>query len=362
MRILSNFLSSNVERRFEFGRMEDRDRIMIRALISPDGLLDETTLPDNILSMDGIQLPATDVAKGAFDIMRSMFEQKSAKSILRNSPVLGVMTNSLQMNAFADMLHHGEKFLVALNAGVMLRVTVSAYRLFGFRERELGGMVGNGMSCFSDDESFPIPLVLDRRKEALRCAMYATVAIFCHEIAHCFRGHLGASKMRLSEDYSESLYMEPSNFSERRAMELDADEMAGEFLTDIFFGQHKENGDLLVSTDSKVRFDSLATGALLALSLTHRSDVYLSGHTRAYVMLGGLLTKCAAMKSPTGQSSSEYLTALLDRIVSQMNAAGIPPNDGNVTFAEEYPLLVNDLNVLSALRSSWLANRPDWPK
>lgn len=341
--------------------MEDRDRKMIRALIEPDNLLGESNLPDDILQMSGTKIPAADVAQGAFRIMRSMFEQKSAKTILRNSPVLGVMTDSLHMNAFATMLHCGEKFLVAVNAGVMLRATVSAYRLFGYREHKLGGPVVCGSSRFSNEEEFHIPLKVLRRKEALRCAMYATVAIFCHEIAHCFRGHLGTSKMRLSEDYLGAAHgTDRAGVAARRAMEVDADQMAGQFLTDIFFPMHKKNGDLLDSSDSKARFDSLATGVLLALSLTHRSEIYFSGHSRAYLMLGGLLTRCASSKSNAGPSATKYLVCLLDGLVAEMSAAGIPPNDGGILFTDEYEQLKRDIEALNTLAPSWLKNRPDW--
>lgn len=361
MRKLIEIFYPRRRRCFEFGRMEDRDRKMIRALLAPDGLLDENSLPDDILSMAGTQLPAAKVAKGAFDIMRSMFEQSSAKSVLRDSPVLGVMTDSLEMNAFADMLHHGEKFVVAVNAGVMLRATVSAYRLFGYREHQLGGMVGRGVSRFSNGEAFLLPLDLGRRKDALRCAMYATVAIFCHEIAHCFRGHLGASKMRLSEGGLDAAHRRDALcVAERRAMEVDADEMAGAFLTDIFFAEHKEDGDLLVSQQGKLRFESLAAGVLLALSQTHRSEIYFSGHARAYIMLGGLLTKCASIRARAGESPAEYLTGVLDGLVSQMRAAGIPPNDGGILFRDEYLSLMNDIDVRNGCVSSWLRNRPDW--
>jgi len=290
-----------------------------------------------------------------------MFEQKSAREVLKYSPVIGVMTNSLDMNAFAMMLHLGEKFLISVNAGVVLRVTVSAYRLAGFQDGELGKNVVNASSRFSPGQDFPLPVDPERRKRALRCAMYATVAIFCHEIAHCFRGHLGKSKMRLNEEFLGSAGEVGRAADEvRSAMEFDADEFSGRFLTDIFFQKQKERGDLLHDADRVAEFESIAAGVLIALCLTRKSSIYLSGVTRAFVILIGVLTSCASAGTRDGQRPMKYLNDLLERLQAEMTAAGVEMNDSGVTMLDEKEELKRNMDVRDEAVASWLSNRPDW--
>lgn len=346
---------------FEFGSVEERDRMQIREVIAPGKLLDESCLPADVLVSGHSALPAVEVAKASFDIMRSMFEQPSAVAVLKRSPVIGVMTDSLDMNGFAMMLHLGEKYLISLNAGVMLRVTVSAYRLFGYREQQLGRQFMIGSARIWPNTTFPLPVDTTLRKELLRSAMYATIAIFSHEIAHCFRGHLGKSKMKLTEEFSAA----PSNPEGRAddvrlAMEVDADEFSGRFLTDIFFRGSKGRGDFLLDINRKAEFESVATGVLLALSFAPKSRFYLSGKTRTFLILSGLLLACGNGGPGDGRTSAQYLLSLIDRLSDEMVAAGIEVCNRDVTIADERTELARALDARSAHLQSWLNNRPDW--
>ena len=350
---------------FEFGPIDQRDRILLSVVLSKGqgNLLQDQPLPEGILQSLGTSLDGREVARRVFQIFQRFFEQPTAKTLLKDAPVVGVMTDALYVNGRASRLHTGEpKHYVNVTAGTMLTGMVSIYRLIGNQTLRLLGpkAVQDATSSYHNGDIFPIPRSLEIRKQALRCAIYGTIAVFCHELAHVFRGHTTYLSSKLSLDYLEETSSASSNAVTRvrRLMEVDADEFAGKFIADILFPKFVSNRTLLDDREGTRRFLNVAAGVLaLYLGFGEGDNVYYSGSVRAYVVLGSLLQRC----SNDSESSAWLLEQIEDIQSDMMKAELVDASNVKLDLDELDDLLKVTIPARNAIAADWINLRP-WGK
>ncbi len=330
---------------FEFGPILQRDRKQLSANLrynNQGDLLKDNALPSNILQSSSTPLNASAVANSVFFIFQHLFKKRTVRKFLKHQPIVGVMSNSLAVNGLAGRLHNGEsKHYVNVTAGTMLQGTVALYRLFGDQTfQQNGGLeVLDATSCFYQDESFHIPKNLAIRKYAMECATYGALAVFCHELAHVFRGHtsLMSSKLGIGMLDETALPTSSTHIDLRRLIEIDADDFAGKFLADILFPTFLKNRDLLTDKDGTNKFLQVSAGVLaLYLGFGTGNSVYYSGFVRANLVLSSLLLRCSNDKS-----SASWLRGQIAQIQKDMISAKLISNNHIANYDHEIHDLIN---------------------
>ena len=311
------------------------------------------------MQVNNKQVDAIPIATAAFANIRRGFN--SAWRLFRPGHLCGFLTDSPDTNGLAWRVQLGEEtYGVAVTVGTLIGTVTSAYRLLCLPAVEPNVAVGGTLNASSEwlgIPEFSIPGSKQRRDVGVRYASYGLYAVFLHELAHVFRGHLnyiveGDPHFSLDEQHV------PSTFEQKRLrlyVETDADEIAGRMLAKLALKPHLGN-DLLGSPEGRQTAFDLLVGVTLTFSgFRAVKDCYHSGVLRAYVFMGALMQECGVEQ----KHGARWLEERVSAVQELMHKCGILDEDAPKYSAQEaQELLHSTLPAMRQAQLEWLDRRP----
>lgn len=346
---------------FEFGEIEQRDRIAARPVLATrhGNPLSERIEPLIVMQVDDKQVDAIPIATAAFANIRRGFN--GAWRLFRPGHLCGFLTDSPDTNGLAWRVQLGEEtYGVSVTVGTLIETVTSAYRLLCLPAVEPGVAVGGTLNASSEwlgIPEFSIPGSKQRRDIGVRYASYGLYAVFLHELAHVFRGHLNAfgegdPHFALDEQHV------PSTFEQKRLrlyVETDADQIAGRMLAKLTLKPYLGN-DLLGSPEGRQTAFDLLVGVTLTFSgFPAVKDCYHSGVLRAFVFMGALMQECGVEQ----KQGARWLEERVSAIHELMHKCGILDEYAPKYSAQEAQELVHStLPAMLQAQREWLDRRP----
>ena len=342
---------------FQFGKLTQPERVELSAHLTRIGTpIDENNLPKGVLSSEGQEIDATAVAKDAFKLVSGLFESPAVLTTLSKAPLVGVMTDSLGVNGISGQLRTSRKCYLSITAGTFLKGLIALYRMEGTRQVSIGGAVLQAQSILFPGETFAIPHEVDARYDAMRCAMYGTLAVFCHELAHLFRGHCAF----LRQTWGLDSYLEHSNapsgeIQVRRMMEIDADDTSGSFLAQLLFADRRTDGKLLESPTDLERFRQLVRGVCALYTGFEANQIYMSGAARAFLVSTRLAMDCGF---PHPEAARFAMAAVEQNAADMLSSTLVHRRQFDGLNEEVRELLNTTLPQIASCAQQWIACRP----
>lgn len=307
--LLSHPLAQRNKRNpFEFGNVRTQDRILAAVRVELNGqgrLLGADGVLDSGLTIPNGTPPGINSARLAFRTVQRFFESRNVESRLKPWSIIGFMSDSLDPNGLAAVLHDETTDVQYINvtAGAFFHTLYSAYHLVSDRRFEpnlpLPGQFIEARAERLFEVNIRIPSSIERRKLATRFAIAALRVTFFHELAHIFRGHavymrkLNVTQVHegIAEAGSPNSKMLLNIDLRRRALETDADDFSGRFMAQQFFQDLPREGLTFESKEFRDRAFQVLVGVVLMYSWFAESDGYHSGSLRAYMVLGSMFAE-----------------------------------------------------------------------
>jgi hypothetical protein len=352
---------------FEFGGVESRDRILANVILARAGqgnLLTDTSAARPILLMGQQEIVGSKVARAAFATIESFFQSKAVTARLKPVQLLGFMTDSPDVNGCAFALRPEEHVhAISVTFGSFLDSLFTAYRLLSERgvwstlpfEGVTEGVI------IATGKSLPMPSDKPRRELAVRLAQRALLATFLHEMAHILRGHTHYLSMIQGLDVFDE--KNPSGLpahgvNERILLEIDADDFAGRFLSDVYLRQWPTPELLMADPAGKNLVQEIMTAvAMTFCQFDASSGRYLPGFLRAEWVLFGMF-------SHKGFPPKELATLILSHVEQIRQALvdlGLATRPNELADLEARMQFVKTLGPARESRvRDWLSYRP-WP-
>lgn len=346
---------------FEFGEILQRDRIAASPMLAKHHgkPLSGRSEPLLVMRVGETQVNAIPIATAAFASIRKGFND--SWRLFRPGRLCGFLTDSPSTNGLAWRVQPGEEaYGIAVTAGTLIGTVISAYRLLCLPALEPAIAVGGSINASSDwlgIPEFAIPGSSQRRDIGIRYASYGLYAVFLHELAHVFRGHL---KYVVQDDLHFSLDEQhvPSTPEQKRLrlyVETDADEVAGRMLAKLALKPYL-GGDLLSSEEGRQTAFDLLVGVTLTFSgFRPQKDCYHSGALRAYIFMGAVMEECGVDR----KQGARWLEERVSVIQELMHKCEILGEDvPKYTAQEASELLHSTLPGIRSAEREWLDSRP----
>lgn len=356
---------------FEFGAVRSQDRILASVLVQRSGqgqLLHPASALDTGLYMPDGVTPGIRSAAVAFRTVQRFFESASVERRLAPWSILGFMSDTLQPNGLASVLHEDDECIQFINvtAGAFFHTLYSAFHLASDRRFE-PNLPRPGEYIEAQAEklfaiTLHVPAAPERRTLAMRFAVAALRVTFFHELAHILRGHvillrreLGAAGSAITEAASNSTTSTPSVDLHRRALETDADDFSGRFMAKQFFSGFTKEQISFEDARFRAKAFEVVVGVILMYSWFAESEGYHSGSLRAYLVLSSMFIELGLDVN----TSSKWVTERVSGLQTLMIERGLLPK--SVGFISKFQL--QDLNEKTfayreAHMRDWLQCRP----
>jgi hypothetical protein len=375
-RVINRFRSLSIASRnkrhpFEFGSVRSQDRIQASLLVERSGqgqLLHPECALDTGLYMPGGVTPGIRSATVAFRTVQIFFESASVERRLAPWSILGFMSDTMEPNGLASVLHHDNECVQIINvtAGGFFHTLYSAFHLVSDRRFE-PNLPRPGEYIEAQAEklfaiTLHVPVAPERRALAMRFAVAALRVTFFHELAHILRGHavflqheLGAVGAAITEAPSNST-ADTSNIDlRRRALETDADDFSGRFMAEQFFKGFSKHQISLDDARFRAKAFEAVVGVILMYSWFEETEGYHCGSLRAYLVLSSMFIELGL----DAKASGKWLTDRVSGLQALMIERGLLPK--GVGFINEFQL--QDLSEQTfayreAHMKDWLQCRP----
>lgn len=327
-RLLSQPIAQrNMRNPFEFGNVRTQDRIQaaVRIKLNGQGLpLGAGGVLDTGLTIPNGIPPGVNSAKLAFRTVQRFFESWNVESRLRPWSVIGFMSDSLDPNGLAAVLHDESEDVQYINvtAGAFFHTLYSAYHLVSDQRFEptlpLPGQFTEARADSLFGVNIRIPSSGERRKLATRFAVAALRITFFHELAHILRGHAVLMCRSIAKQSHEGIAeVSPLNSPlplivdlRRRALETDADDFSGRFMARQFFQDFTRAELTFENKKFRDRAFQVLVGVVLMYSWFAESDGYHSGSLRAYLVLGSMFIELGLDVKITAKWTTDRVDAL----------------------------------------------------
>lgn len=357
---------------FEFGAVQDRDRMMVSSRLQNRGqgnLLDiSCTFDTSLVLPSGSTLPDIKSAAAAFRCIQIFFESSAVEKKLKPWRVLGFMSDSLEANGIAGVLHDDDEKVQFINvtAGAYFHTLYSAYHLLSDKRVEpslpMPGKYITGHAAKLFNIELNIPLAPERRKLALRYALAALRVTFFHELAHIFRGHLvylrridGTGNGAIVEASPSVLKNSPTIDIRRRALETDADDFSGRFMATAFFRDFKNPDLTLANPNFRARANEVLAGVVLMYSWYAESEGYHNGSLRAYWVLSSMFAELGLDMKASAQWTQPRVSGL-QTLMSEFGL--IQPDVGFLSEVKVTELIQDTEYYRRSNMNEWLKCRP----
>jgi len=348
-------------RPLEFGEIQQRDRIAARPVLAKchGNLLSEATGPLLVMQVGQKKVDAIPIATAAFANIRTGFN--GAWKLLSPARLCGFLTDSPDTNGLAWRIQPGEEtYGIAVTVGTLIRTVTSAYRLLCLPAFEphiaVGGTI-NASSEWLDIPEFPIPRSEQRRDMGVRYASYGLYAVFLHELAHVFRGHINCI-VKNDPHFSLDERHVPNAPDQKRLrlyIETDADVTAGRMLAKLALKPFLGSDPLSSIEGRQTMFDLLVSVTLTYSGFPAVKDCYHSGAMRAFIFMGALMDECGTER----KHSAQWLEARVSAIQELMHRCGILGEEAPKYSAQEAQELVHStLPAMLQAQPQWLDVRP----
>lgn len=358
---------------FEFGNVRTQDRIQATVRIKLNGqgcpLSAGSTLDTGLSISDGVA-PGINSAKLAFRTVQRFFESRAVENRLKPWSVLGFMSDSLDPNGLAAVLHDESDNVQYLNvtAGAFFHTLYCAYHLLSDSRFEpdlpLRGQFIEARAERLFRVNIRIPSSVERRRLATKFAIAALRVTYFHELAHLLRGHTvyvrRSNATQAHEAITEVSATEgsmPINVDlRRRALETDADDFSGRFMARQFFQDFTREELTFEGKKFRDRAFQVLVGVVLMYSWFVESDGYHSGSLRSYVVLGSMFTELGFDVKFT----AKWTTARVGALQQLMVEGGLINSMGSLSIdsAQFRDLAEKTLEYREAHVHEWLQYRP----
>ncbi len=372
----------NKKHPFEFGNVRSQDRAMAAARIKAAGqgaLLGPTGGLNTGLKIRSGQPPGGRSMELAFRTVQQFFESRAVENQLKPWSVLGFMSDSLEPNGLAGVLHSvGDRVqFINITSGTFLHALFSAYHLLSDKAFEPalpspGQFIeASADAAFGFPNPVHVPIAIERRDRAVKFAVTALRVIFFHELAHVLRGHAiyvtsnGSSSA--GDVLVESGPPKPESIQSvdvrRRALETDADDFSGRFMAKEFFREFAPGDLTLTNTKFAAKAFEVLVGVVLTYSAFAKSEGYHSGSLRAYILLGAMFEELGLDTKVSAKWTFQRVDALQQLMIDNtlLHASANVLNADEAKALQVETLTYRDANMLDWLRHMHPTLRPKEP-
>ena len=363
--------SRNKRHPFELGNVRTQDRIQADVRVERRGqgrLLHPASDFDCGLVIAGGTPPGIRSAALAFRGVQRFFESAAIERRLTPWTVLGFMSDSMEPNGLAAVLHEDDESVQFINvtAGAFFHTLFSAYHIVS-DERFEPSLPGRGNYVEAHATGlFPItlhvPASVERRSRATRFAVTAMRVTFFHELAHILRGHmvflhrtLGAAGGTIVEAIGNPTAPAAAVDLRRRALETDADDFSGRFMARQFFKDFRPEQLSLDDARFRSRAFEVIVGVVLMYSWFAESSEYHSGSLRACVALGSMFMELGLEVKTSARWVRDRVSGLQALMVDR---GLLPEGAGLVSQAQLLDLNEQTEAYRQAHMRDWLQLRP----
>lgn len=361
----------NRQHPFEFGAVQTRDRIQAGVRLRDQGLgrlLDNGSTLDTCLVIPGISPPGIRSAAAAFRGVQRFFESVAVEKRLAPWRVLGFMSDSLEPNGLAAVLHDEDETVQFINvtAGAFFHTLYSAYHLVSDKRFEPAlPCPGEYVEAHAEplfEIALNVPVAPERRALAGRFAVAALRVTFFHELAHILRAHIVYLRHEAGAGIGAIAEVSPSDLASsqvidlrRRALETDADDFSGRFMAKQFFSGFHENELSLENPRFRAKAFEVVVGVVLMYSWFAKSAGYHSGSLRAYLVLGSMFVELGL----DVKTSASWVHDRVSGLQAHMIERGLLPRGvGFISDVELSDLNRNTFAYRESHMRDWLQLRP----